>query len=124
LNVWSNFKDKKVVSYIPRATGHHHHHQEHRSRDEFKPTPTPSCQRESYKMKEMKRLKMAEMRACNNNLELLSNLISVHPLVRSRHDTKASSLRSLTIQQRSQYRRAMESRTQERNNKLHPREWQ
>lgn len=78
--------------------------------------------------------------------ELLSNLISVHPLVRSRHDTKASSLRSLTIQQRcqcsgyliiyllnistylhiyrSQYRRAMESRTQERNNKLHPREWQ
>ena len=68
LNVWSNFKDKKVVSYIPRATGHHHHHQEHRSRDDFKPTPTPSCHRESYKMKEMKRLKMAEMRACNNNL--------------------------------------------------------
>ena len=47
----------------------------------------------------------------------------MHPLVRTRQDTKASTLRSFTIQQRSRHRQALESR-QQHHSKLHPRDWQ
>ena len=129
----ANFRDKKLVSYIPRPT----------LRDtarEFRVEPMKkNLQDEDERKNELKRLKQEELKICNTNLgfkltkkeeikniflELLSHMFSVHPLVRTRHATKASTLRSVSIQQRqSRHRHALEARHQH-HSRLHPREWQ
>ena len=129
----ANFRDKKVVSYIPRPA------LRVTSRD-FRAEPTRTNVEEERK-NELKRIKQEELKICNTNLgelfpqktylynskpillELLSHMFSVHPMVRTRHNTKASALRSVSIQQRQiRHRQALESR--QRHDKLHPREWQ
>ena len=148
-NVKANFEDKRIISYIPRPTNDlltertqaNHYFSRNSSMLSEKRSPEMIGRKDQNLkiLSNMKRLKKEEMKSCNSNLgchrvyinvpievvilELLSNLISVHPLVRSRADNKTSVLRSHSNKQRSMYRQEMESKVLHYN-RLHPRDWQ
>ena len=69
INVWSNFRDKKVVSYIPRPKVQDIYSDKNKTPS--KGTPKSNIDRtisSNDLIKEMKKMKREEMKSCNTNL--------------------------------------------------------
>ena len=118
-NVWANFDSKKIISCNARPTLDEiyldHRRPQHPNREVKRETlekkivfqdtrrRKPVDKEEEYCLNLGRYIVYRRLGDSNIFAGILSNLIKVHPLVKSQFDNKTSSLRSYTIQQRTRY---------------------
>ena len=118
-NVWANFDSKKIISCNARPTLDEiyldHRRPQHPNREVKRETlekkivfqdtrrRKPVDKDEEYCLNLGRFIVYQRLGDSNMFAGILSNLIKVHPLVKSQFDNKTSSLRSYTIQQRTRY---------------------